>query len=208
MVSNAPVWVSPAALAGCRVDRVGGGVATRRHSALSPFQLRAPYFRFGWNRAVGVECAVSLLDPRGRCRQQAAQRVQQKSSTTSGRLVDRTSSDSAAFALGHTTALAAEAAAGVAAVVSATVPGEQARVVRRWLSGDSRVEPLAFARSGAPSKRPSRESGSLDPVGNLFRCGRRLFHKAVPSASFNTISVWRRTSLTVGVSRGFCCRRT
>ena len=29
-----------------------------------------------------------------------------------------------------------------------------------------------FARSGAPSKRPSRESRSRDPIGNLLRCGR------------------------------------
>ena len=32
-------------------------------------------------------------------------------------------------------------------------------------------------------------------------------HKAVPSGWFNTISAWRRTSLRVVVSRGFCCRR-
>ena len=40
------------------------------------------------------------------------------------------------------------------------------------------------------------------------RIHRRLSHKGFPSAAFNTIPVWRRTSLKAVVSRGFCCRRT
>ena len=39
------------------------------------------------------------------------------------------------------------------------------------------------------------------------RNARWLSHKPVPSDPVNRIPVWRRTSLKVGVSRGFCCRR-
>lgn len=60
------------------------------------------------------------------------------------------------------------------------VPGDRSSQQRRQAQSRSATEP----RVGCPS-------------------GRRLFDRAVPSGPFNTISVWRRTSLSVGVSGGF-----
>jgi len=49
--------------------------------------------------------------------------------------------------------------------------------------------------------------GYLGDVGSQTSFARWLSHKPVPSDPVNRIPVWRRTSLKVGVSRGFCCRR-
>ena len=82
---------------------------------------------------------------------------------------------------------------------------------RSWNRSDT--PPLSNSAEVAQAARTKKAAGALphseDPTVRSCTCplSSRLFHKAVPSGWFNTISAWRRTSLRVGVSRGFCCRR-
>jgi hypothetical protein len=84
-------------------------------------------------------------------------------------------SRSGRFASAEATAHVVEAAAGATVVVSSSGAVEQASGGDDGLGGSTRsslVETLAFARTGARSKQPSRKSRSLERAGNLFRVGR------------------------------------
>ncbi len=85
-----------------------------------------------------------------------------------------TTSRSGTFASAETTAHIVEAAAGATAVISSSGAVERASGGDYGLGRSTRsslVETLAFAGTGAPSKRPSCQSRSLERPVNLFRVG-------------------------------------